>query len=181
MPTKMIGFLLSAFCMCLCSLIGASDLRAEEKFEVVGVCDILKDPPRWKGRLVAVRGYYDFGLRDVNPCARTFITEGYQWPEAIDLTSASETVRPSEIGTKEKAFSLGEFYDRLRSERKNDGPGGLLVATFYGRLNAREKYVRVKTNYGLLANGFGHLGAFPVQLSVYIVQDIARREPRESK
>lgn len=65
----------------------------------------------------------------------------------------------------------GEFFAQLRkAERASKGSEVRLAVTVIGRVLAREEYVRVETNYGLLANGYGHLGAFPAAMQIWVVR-----------
>jgi hypothetical protein len=175
MPAEIAKLVLFGLCIGFWHSLGPQ-ARAEDQFAAVGICEILKDPSHWNGRLVSIRVNYEFVLLDTSPCAKPFITDGYRWPEAVDVISNGDAYHLTEPLANKKTFTPRDFYDRLQGERKDNRNKNRLLATFYGRLNARERYFRVKTNYGLLGNGFGHLGSYPVQLTVYSVQNIIPSE-----
>lgn len=144
----------------------------------ISVCEVLTNPIQWNGRLVEIRGVVDYGLRPESICSQQFVTEGHVWPQAIDLREAREG--DGSIDSKWVVGSLS-YDDFIRGERSSKRKRAAnTTAVFIGRLITREKYTLVKTGYGLLGNGFGHLGVFPVQLVVYGVKDVkVTRSPEQ--
>jgi len=135
--------------------------------EPLDVCDVLKDLSRYRGRVVAIRAEVNNALRPLKPCREPLLTVGYRWPDALAIDPSEEEC----AATREGDVPAGEFFAQLRkAERASKGSEGRLVVTVIGRVLAREEYVRVQTNYGLLANGYGHLGAFPAAMQIWVVR-----------
>ena len=135
--------------------------------EPLDVCDVLKDLGRYRGRVVAIRAELNNALRPLKPCREPLVTKGYRWPDALAIDPSEK-----ECATKREGdMPAGEFFVQLRkAERASKGSEGRLAVTVIGRVLAREEYVRVETNYGLLANGYGHLGAFPAAMQIWVVR-----------
>jgi len=131
------------------------------------VCDVLRDLGRYRGRVVAIRAELSDALRALKPCPEPLVTKGYRWPDAFAIDPSEE-----ECATKRGGdVPAGEFLSQLRkAERASKGSEGRLAVTVIGRVLAREEYVRVQTNYGLLANGYGHLNAFPAAVQIWVVR-----------
>jgi len=150
-----------------------SDALSAEK--PLYVCDILGNLQKYRGRVVQVRAVMNHGLRPFAACEMPTITEGYKWPDAISAEIIREVPNVSECASSTRRdLTIRSFMEEER-KAKVASPNITTVATFIGRILAREKYVRVQTNYGLLANGFGHLGAFAAAMEIYIVRDIERK------
>jgi hypothetical protein len=137
----------------------------------VEVCDIVKDPSKWNGKKVRVRGYVENGLRS-NFCSGSLVTEGFKWPAAVNLVAVEGI-----SSKKGAARTLGELYEMLEA---TDGypSESRVYATVVGQIRARDRYFRVKTHYGFLGNGFGHLGFFPAEI---IVEEVVHIETVRSK
>lgn len=141
----------------------------------MSVCEVLPKLGSYRGKMVALRGRLYVGeevffLKGVD-CPRTFVTDGHKWPPAIDLTGSDERIpsgeRPIQFDTEEDAAKkLHEISQKARSGRE-------VWVTVIGQLRVRKKYVPVHTNYGILWNGYGHLGVYPAQLVIRTLKDVA--------
>lgn len=142
----------------------------------VSVCEVLLNPSVWNGRLVEISGVVDYGLRDVHPCSKPFVTEGHRWPEAIDYVGYSGP--DDQTPNVSSGMTFSRFREKVDSVLRRGESPTTITAAFIGRMITREKYVRVTTGYGLLGNGFGHLNVYLAQLQVMYVKnlDIQRTE-----
>ena len=140
--------------------------------EPLDVCEVLKDLSRYRGRVVAIRAELSNALHALKPCREPLVTQGYRWPDALAAESLPIDQGDEECAAKEPGdIPVREFIEQLRkAERASKGSEGRLAVTVIGRVLAREEYVRVQTNYGLLANGYGHLGAFPAAMQIWVVR-----------
>lgn len=142
----------------LLSLIGA----AASTSSVMSVCQLSKDYPRFRDKLVTVRGVYYYGLRQECPqsCA-----DGV-WPSFINVEGGSDAAWAA----------LAKAHRELEAEAKRTGKRFELWVTVVGRLETRARYPRLspcdRNSWG---SGYGHLGVFPAQIVVENFSDIEIR------
>jgi hypothetical protein len=88
-----------------------------------------------------------------------------------------EVYTPGRRPRRNDAF-IDEYFKQVTSTERDLTYGKQhleVVATFQGFLSSRDRYFRVKTHDRMMANGFGHLGVFPAQLTIMDVRDITPR------
>ena len=129
---------------------------------VIEVCDALQRIDKLDGSVVAVRGYYRFGMelgglygRD---CPKKLILNRSERAQAFDLAFAAMTDRTE----------LERAADRL-IEEKNVREA--IQITVVGVIRARR--ADLTDIDGKKARMFGHLGVYPAQLVVTGVQDLS--------
>jgi len=130
---------------------------------VISVCELSKDFPGFRDKVVTVRGVYYYGLRQ--ECAEK-CKDGL-WPSFIDL----------EGSTNETWAALAKSERDVETEAKRSGKRFELWVTVVGRLQTRAKRSALgpcdRKSWGL--GGYGHLGAFPAQIIVESFRDIEVR------
>jgi len=129
---------------------------------VIKVCDTLQSIDKLDGSIVAVRGYYRFGMelgglygRD---CPKKLILDRSQRAQAFDLAFAS-TADQTEL--QRAAHRL--------IEEKNVREA--IQVTVVGVIRARR--ADLTDIDGKKARTFGHLGVFPAQIVVRSVRDVS--------
>jgi len=127
---------------------------------VMSVCEISKDFSAFRDKVVTVRGVYYYGLRQECPqkCA------GGPWPSFIDL----------EGGEDSAWHALAKAESEVEAEAKSAGKRFEIWVTVVGRLATRAtrspRGPCDRKNWGPV--GYGHLGAFPAQITVESFRDI---------
>jgi hypothetical protein len=131
--------------------------------EVFTVCDLLAKMPAHDGETIQVKGVFAAGAEAAlivdRSCAAPISNHDQKWSSAIWLASSNAFDKLDEV------------------ERQARGSSSNVIATFTGKL----KYcpVLAKTRSGEPRwVGCGHLGAFPLELTVTTVSDI-RIEKRQ--
>lgn len=148
---------------------------AEQWPKTIGVCELLTDPLRYNGKMVAVRGRV-VGTGEGEwligeGCSRTVETGGYKWPTSIWLATSYSYLDPlHEINFRrdETAFT------KLRALLKAKGYDGSqrLVVTYLGLFETYDDLASrvVKFPDGALKGaGFGHQNSSPAQLIIKTV------------
>jgi hypothetical protein len=119
---------------------------------VISVCELSKDYPRFRDKVVTVRGIYYYGLRQDCPqkCA------GGLWPSFINLEGGDNAVWED----------LAKADRQVEAEAKRTGRRFELWVTVVGRLQttARNSPLGPCDRKSLGLGGYGHLGAFPAQI-----------------
>lgn len=141
----------------------ASDATPARDAAVISVCELSKDFPGFRDKVVTVRGVYYYGLRQ--ECAEK--CKNGLWPSFINI----------EGGTNETWAALAKSLRDLEAEAKRSRKGFELWVTVVGRLQTRAKRSPLgpcdRKSWGLV--GYGHLGAFPAQIIVESFRDIEVR------
>jgi hypothetical protein len=129
---------------------------------VIEVCDALQSIDKLDGSVVAVRGYFRFGMelgglygRD---CPKKLVLDRAQRAQAFDLTFASTAVETE----------LQTAVNRL-IEEKNVRVA--IQVTLVGVIRARR--ADLTDIDGKKARMFGHLGVYPAQIAVRSVQGVS--------
>jgi len=148
-------------------------------FPVVTVCDVLRTPLQYDGRLLRIRGRLsgtDEGTWLLGEkCSGTLITEGHVWPSAIWLTAPGrqEVLHPLDFQLDEESGrSFNRSYRRLRRRV----PDHCIVSTLTGLFETRSDWSQFKRFYRdgtRQFTGFGHLGEAPGQLVIKSEDDVA--------
>lgn len=147
----------------------ASATVAAPGTSVMSVCELSKDFARFRDKVVTVRGVYYWGLRQecVEKCKVGL------WPSFINL----------EGGTDEAWTAMAKTERDVEAEAKRTGKRFEIWVTVVGSLQTRAKRSRLgpcdRKSWGL--GGYGHLGAFPAQITVESFRDIeVRVNPRSA-
>jgi hypothetical protein len=135
------------------------------------ICELLKDPSAYRGKLVTVTGIYWYGLRE--SCPKPLVTRNHTWPTAIDMVQSDIPGAPGEeapFTTDTKSWDHLQLFvlQEARAGRREE-----IWVTVVGMLRAPESYVRKN---GQAFGGYGHLGGYPAQLVVKAVLDIAIKD-----
>jgi hypothetical protein len=135
---------------------------------VIGVCDALQRIDKLDGTVVAVRGYYRFGMelgglygRD---CPKKLVLDRAERAQAFDLAFAPMSAQTD----------LLRAVNRL-AEEKNVRES--IQATFVGVIRARR--ADLTDVDGKKARRFGHLGVYPAQIVVRDVEDVSVNDAPE--
>jgi len=75
--------------LALAMLVPLDGIPNTEKSAVLSVCDLSKDLPRYRGKLVTVRGVYYYGLRQ-SDCPQKCDTG--LWPSFLDLKEGQKRI-----------------------------------------------------------------------------------------
>jgi len=130
---------------------------------VTSVCELSKDFPGFRDKVVTARGVYYYGLRQ--ECAEK--CKAGLWPSFINL----------EGGTDETWEALAKSERDVEAEAKRSGKRFELWVTVVGRLQTRARHSALgpcdRKSWGLA--GYGHLGGFPAQIIVESFRDIEVR------
>lgn len=148
----------------------------ERAAQPITVCELLKNLASYRGKMVAVRGIYYYGLREPK-CADELTTGGHRWPAAINLIgSPSPAPKPGALDfTGEEAVEFAtdwtswEKWGAVLLEQSRAGLRGEIWITVHGKVRARDRYVRPD---GTVSPGYGHLGAFPAEIVVKRILDV---------
>ena len=128
----------------------------------MSVCELSKDFPVFKDKVVTVRGVYYFGLRQECPqkCA------GGVWPSFINIEGADDATW-AELAKAER---------EVETEAKVSGKRFEIWVTVSGRLQTRGRRSPLgpcdRKRWGL---GYGHLNVFPAQITVESFRNIEIR------
>ena len=176
-----------------CGVAVAQEKSSETPLKPVTVCEILANPQQFNGRAVAALGRFDYTDEgewlSEDDCGAKLVTGGYTWPNIIWLDCCYETapdhlqgalvVDDSALNEKlqevRKTTQL-KYQKRIVFFVKPQKTGAISEwrdvkdqwAVVYGRLETRQD-LQPPTGSGPYrdwGNGFGHLGAAPVQLVI---------------
>ena len=157
-------YVVTILAVVLCGCTNAEAPRRSQKSSLespLTVCEVLRDPPRYRGKLVSVTGIYWDGLRET--CREPFVTGNRTWPTALNLVdtgfpaSSEETVA---FKTDEKSW---RDLEELALREAKAGHREEIWATVTGVLRAPQSYIRED---GRVVGGYGHLAVFPAELVV---------------
>ena len=134
---------------------------------LLSICELSKDYGAYRGKLVAVRGIYYYGLRQACPqkCA-----DG-PWPSFLDLVGAENNTFDG-LSKVEQSVEL-EAKKGKRFEIWVTAVGQLETMAALSALGPCDK---VGSGY----HGYGHLGLFPAQIRVSYFRDIQVKENPKS-
>lgn len=129
---------------------------------LIEVCDALQKIDKLDGSVVAVRGYYRFGMElgglYGRSCPKKLVLDRAERPQAFDLAFASMADQAE----------LQRAANRL-IEEKNVREA--IQVTLVGVIRARR--ADLTDIKGKKARNFGHLGIYPAQIVVRGVQDVS--------
>jgi hypothetical protein len=156
--------------VCLCALFG----RAQDIGTVpasISVCELLREPSRFNGKTIAVRGIYlpwEHGLYlRGEGCDMVRSSSGKDWPAVISIVLTTEEMRRRGLDPERlKAAEVQIAMEKARETTARGGEGKIakVVLTYVGFFETRDG----TTN----SRGFGAGAAAPGQLFVESVRDI---------
>jgi hypothetical protein len=164
-PPRRTFVAITALLLCAYSLLNNDWTPEVVESKRMTVCELSSKLPEYRGKRVAVRGVYYYGLRQEcpNSCA------GGVWPSFLNLVTVGET-----------GSNIWEALTHLEQavERKaKTGRRFEIWVTVVGDLqtNAQRSAVGLCDQVGSHTFGYGHLGAFPGQIVVRRFIDIEVR------
>ena len=127
-----------------------------------GVCELFRDLPSWRDKLVCVRGIYFNGLQQ--RCSAS--CAAWSWPSSLWLTGDGG----------ESGRALLKALQNAEREAKR-GSGEEVWVTGVGRLRttARRSPAGPCDAIGSGLYGYGHLGAWPAALDIVRFEDVQLR------
>ena len=142
--------------------------------ETLPICDVLKDPSRYNGKQIAVRGYEsgsDEGVYLKGDCAVALETDGIKWPNLIWLVYPGSSFALHTVDFTLDKRSLDTAAAKVKAYK---GPVRVWL-TYVGLLETREPFslqvYRDKAGVKRPA-GFGNGAAAPAQFVIKTVQDV---------
>jgi hypothetical protein len=139
------------------------------------ICELFKNLRRYNGRVITISGPMIKHLGRVIgqlDCPHPFVTNGYTWPSMImlDTTVASEIYgAPAAFSTDQDSMHALDLAILAATK------GATVWVTVTGELRLKKHYHSVHTNYGILGDGYGHLGASPALLLIRKVDNVETR------
>jgi hypothetical protein len=124
---------------------------------VITVCQLFQHLERYPGQTVRMRGIYWYGLRQ--SCPGKFVTGAQEWPYALDVVRATMHDRD------------WDELDRLTMTLAHTAWRGEIWVTVTGRIETG--YVKQGQ---MLLQGYGHLAAYPVELTGTDVSDVSAQQ-----
>jgi hypothetical protein len=159
-----------------CGRSRVTDLASPSK--VISVCDLFDNLPSYRGKMVAVRGVYNYYSLGQNDCSRPFVTGSRRWASALDMVgshSAAFEGEPVPFTTNQQSW------DNLDNTCIREGQLGhrvVIWATVVGEVRAPERYVLPS---GAVVLGYGHLGALPAEIVIRRVVNVEVKPDPASK
>jgi len=167
--------------LCLASLFGCINAAppagpARKSADSLTVCELFEHLRRYDGRLITITGPMirrpDYTVGQVD-CVHRFVTNGFTWPSMVmlDTTAAAEIHgAPAAFSTDQASLHpLDVAMSTLAKENE-------VWVTVTGELRLKKHYHSVHTNYGVLGDGYGHLGASPALLLIKTVDRVEVRK-----
>jgi hypothetical protein len=145
--------------------------RPQPKAVVLSVCDLSRDFTAYRGKLVAVRGVFYYGLRQ--KCPQTCATG--PWASFLDLAGSddAETGNPPAgfVSDQESWVTLDKALRTVEHDAKQ-GKRLEIWVTAVGRVRASDHRSPVGPCDIVARGHYGHLGGAPAQLVVKRFTDI---------
>ncbi len=137
----------------------------------LSVCELFEHLPRYNGKRITVTGpiinQHAYMIGQVN-CRQRFVTRGFKWPWVIAMTTAAAEFDAENAPFSTDRASLHALDLALIAAKK----GTEIWVTVTGELRLKKHYHAVHTNYGVLGDGYGHLGAAPALLVIERVDHV---------
>jgi hypothetical protein len=140
----------------------------------LSVCDLLTDPSKYNGHVVAVRGLVtgtDEGawLKADVACKKPLTTYGFTWPQYLWLEIADTPLIVGRVGFQTDAAALRKIDIETR-RMSLDYEKDRIRLTYVGVFETRDyKPSDIGINR---AYGFGHMNAAPGQIVIRTVKDL---------
>jgi hypothetical protein len=167
-------------CALVCILCVVRASLAGPLPEKATVCDVLRDPLKYDGRMILLEGDLyatdEGGWMAASACPARFVTGGHVWPNSISLQW--------DPYDKHNLHQVGFIYDEASERRalakadslKRKYPGKRLRWIYEGLLETRRDWAAFLARYPNGTSqyiGFGHLGEAPAQLIVKAINDVS--------
>jgi hypothetical protein len=136
---------------------------------VISVCDLFDNLPRYRAQMVAIRGVYYYGALRQDDCSRPFVTGSRRWASALDMVGshlAAVTGEPVPFRTNQESW---DNLDKTCIREGQQGHRVVIWATVVGEVRAPERYVLPS---GAVVLGYGHLGALPAEIVIRRVVNV---------
>lgn len=168
----------------------ALQLRSPTDGTVIDICDVLRNPVSFNGKVVAIRGFFsdtDEGNWLMGECPVPLSTAGYVWKSHIFLIPPGSNFVLHATEYSEDTAALKAFADKLK--RRKDPIRDKVLVTVVGKIETRENLemeVYRDRDGRVRPAGFGHMNGAPAQLVLKTVRDVsivpfAERPRRMSK
>ena len=141
--------------------------------ETISACDLLRNPVKFDGRVVAVRGLYvaeahGAYLRAEN-CDGILPNDKFKWPPVIFVSLSQKEMESKDKDVRSYVRATEQMAAAIRSQIQLKGPGATparVRVTFAGLFETRRD---IENRPG---DGFGPLNTAPGQLYVDAVRDV---------
>lgn len=159
-----------------------------EDFPRVSVCDVVGDPTRYDGKMVAVHGLVrgtDEGVWLVGEaCPKKLITTwGHVWHPSVWLAKPGDFGITHQIDFDLDEAAMNRAADTIKRQIQ-DPKLDKIWATYIGRIETRPNINSepVRSADGTLRPaGFGHLNRSPAQLIIQSIADVRVEHPRKAR
>jgi len=146
----------------------------------IGVCDLFRDPSRYNGKRIAVRGVYHPGghglYLDGGDCGEVLTTRGYRWPSRIWVPLARDEYLSRGLSIQGEVDAEIEIATARSREGQRRGGAGVIerVTVTYVGLFETHNDLGAAVVQGPIPRGvgFGQGLTAPGQLFVTAVRDI---------
>jgi len=153
-------------------LLLACAADAQDVRSVLSVCEVLQDPAKYNGQMIAIRGVVSLTDEGAwltgHECQRPLITGGYKWLMLIWLTAPTHPDVRGTVNFERDDQSFLRYGEVLQRE-KYDPARDVLWVTHYGLFltySDLERHVRRYPSGEQRGIGFGHLNWAPAELVV---------------
>jgi hypothetical protein len=148
----------------------APNTSTDRNFEILSVCAVLKDLPKYNGKIIAVRGVVEGSSEGGSildrHCTVRLVTNGYLWPTAIALELPTTFFSQGTVDFDVDWVAL-QRVDKQVQQMRFDAASDKLWLTYVGLFETREKLeVGVDPDGKRWPVGFGHLSRAPGRLIV---------------
>jgi len=156
--------------------------QADEPPKAMTVCELLREPSKFNGKKIAIRGLYvpyEHGLYlRGEGCEMMPITKGRDWPAVISVVLSDEQMRrrgidPGRFAAAESAITMAKL--RATGARGGEAKIARVRITYVGLFETRDSFdghPEKQADGRAVESGFGAGGAAPGQLFVDSVRDI---------
>jgi hypothetical protein len=158
---------------------------------VVPICDVLRDPSLFDGKVIAVRGEHIVGGHGLylggRDCPDGLTTKGYRWPSLIWIVNIEEEMERRGYAPSQYMRALREIDNVSRGELQRKGAGAKIArveVTFVGLFETHhdfENAVFQRPDGTIVGAGFGQVPGAPGQLFVQSAKDVSVQFESSSK
>lgn len=146
----------------------------------LSVCDLFRDPPRYNGKQVAVRGVYQPGGHGLylegGLCGDVLITRGYQWPSRIWIPLTADEYRSRGLRIQDEVeaeLQIAAIRARENQERGGPNLSERVTVTYVGVFETHNDLSAAVVQGPMPRGiGFGQGLSAPGQLFVISVKNI---------
>jgi hypothetical protein len=169
------------------------DVGAQEAppLKVVPICDVLRNPSLFNGKVIAVRGEQIVGGHGLylggENCSDVLTTKGYRWPSLIWIVNSEEEMERRGYTLSQYMQALREIDDVRRGELQRTGAGAKIArveVTYVGLFETHRDFdgaVFQRPDGSVVGAGFGQVPGAPGQLFVQSARDVSIEFESSSK